>query len=105
MTAHDFGGADAQNLSDFFQIFTFIAHRNFYQNIRAFHAARKVAAGNLIDQGGSQYFVRLKLNQNRARSGHQFAHASNRLSLQRMQQRQGLLQVGQLDHDGLMIDG
>lgn len=46
-----------------------------------------------------------ELHQNRSCGGHEFFHARDRLALQRVEQCEGGIQIGQLDQQGVAVDG
>ena len=105
VAAHDFFRADAQNLRHLGKIFTVVTDGNLHQHIGALHFAIQIASCNAIDELRRADDMGGELYKNGACGRHQLLHAFNGLCLQRPQQCQRLLQIGQLHQNALAIDG
>ncbi|MNT55059.1 hypothetical protein D3C72_1922660 [compost metagenome] len=67
--------------------------------------ARGIAAADIGDQGLARHAVGPEHHQHGTRGRHKLGHAGNRPGLQRIEQRQGLLQIVQFNEQGIGIHG
>ena len=105
MAAHDFLGRDAQQLRHIGQVLAVVVHGDFDQHIAALGTLAQVARGNAAHQLGHAQPDGSELHEHGARGRHQLLHAIDGLALQRAQQGQGFIEIGQLHHQGLPVDG